>query len=276
MEGPHLGNGRKVAAALAAALALGTLAARAQPVVSGDAATELAKKKENPVSDLVNIPFEGDFSFRTGQPERTATAINFQPVWPFRLSEKWNLIPRMILPFVVQPIGASGRKTGLGDTNLSLFLSPREPVSWGSAGVVWGAGPVVLFPTATSPLLGFQEWGAGATAAAIVTDGPWVTGVLTQNVWSVTGVVNQFLLQPNVSFNFDGGLAISFGVDVAADWTKSGRDRWTVDLGPGISKTFFLGKQAMSASLAVKPYVVRPPLAPAWLLQVSLSFLFPK
>jgi hypothetical protein len=261
---------------LAAALALGSPAALGQQAGSGDAATELAKKRENPVSDLVNIPFEGDFSFRTGQYERTATAVNFQPVWPLKLSAKWNLIPRLILPIVSQPVGADSRKVGLGDTNLSLFLSPQEPASWGSAGVVWGVGPVVLLPTATSPLLGFREWGAGATAAVIVTDGPWVTTVLAQNVWSATGVVNQFLLQPNANYNFENGFAVSFGVDVSADWAQTGRDRWTVDLGPGVSKTFFLGHQAMSASLAVKPYVVRPPLAPAWLLQVSLSLLFPK
>ena len=195
-----------------------------------------------------------------------------------KLSEKWNLIPRLILPILGLPIGPDGRKVGLGDTTLSLFFSPQEPAGRGAAGLVWGAGPVVLLPTATNALLGIREWGAGATAAVIVTDGPWVTTALAQNLWSVTGggVLNQFALQPNASYNFESGLAVSFGVDVAADWTQSGRDRWTVDLGPGVSKTFFLGKQAMSASLAAKPYVVRPPLAPAWLLQVSLSFLFPK
>ena len=249
--------------------------ARAQHA-GGDAATDLAKKRENPVSDLINVPFESDFSFRTGQYRRTGYTLNVQPVWPFKLSGTWNLIPRLILPMVSQPIDVSDRKFGLGDTTLALFLSPREPAPWGEAGIVWGMGPVVLLPTATSPLLGFQEWGAGATGAVIVTDGPWVTGALAQNVWSVTGHVNQFLLQPQVTYNFEGGLAVSLGTDVAADWTQHGRDRWTVDIGPGVSKTFFIGKQAMSVSLGAKPYVVRPPGAPAWVLQATLSFLFPK
>jgi hypothetical protein len=141
---------------------------------------------------------------------------------------------------------------------------------------VWGAGPIVLLPTATSPLLGFQEWGAGATAAVIVTDGPWVTLVLAQNVWSTSGSVNQFGLQPAVTYNFEGGLALSLGVDVAADWTQRGASRWTVDIGPGVSKTFFLGKQAVSASLSVMPLIVRPPGAPGWVLKATVAFLFPK
>jgi hypothetical protein len=139
-----------------------------------------------------------------------------------------------------------------------------------------GGAPVLLLPTATSPLLGFQEWGAGVTAEVIVTDGPWVTSALVQNAWSVSGSVNQFALQPSASYNFEAGLAVSLGMDVAADWTQTGRNRWTVDIGPGISKAFFLGKQALSASFAAKPFVVRPPGAPGRVLQATLSFLFPK
>jgi hypothetical protein len=274
--GPRLRTAARVAAVLAATLSLGSAALRGQQAGGGDALTELAKKRENPVSDLVNVPLESDFSFGTGQYRRTGYTLNVQPVWPFKLSGTWNVIPRLILPVVSQPIGAEDRKSGLGDTTLALFLSPQEPIPWGAAGVVWGAGPVALLPTATSPLLGFQEWGAGATAAVIVTDGPWVTVALIQNLWSISGNVNQFLLQPGVTYNFEGGLAVSLGMDVAADWTQTGRDRWTVDLGPGVSKTFFLGKQAVSASLAAKPFLVRPPGAPAWVLQATLSFLFPK
>ena len=262
--------------ALAVLLWPGSGAGQSPQAGTRETPEDLAKQKENPVSSLINLPLEFDWNYRAGSFERTAASLNLQPVWPAKLSQKWNLIPRFVLPVLDVPIGPDSRKTGLGDSTLSLFLSPQEPVSWGNAGVVWGVGPIVLLPTATSPLLGLRKWGVGPTAAIVATDGPWVTVALAQNTWSVDGVVNQFLFQAVINDNFEGGLAIYVGTDVNADWTQSGKDRWTAAIGPGVSQTFFLGKQAMSASLAAKPYFVRPPLASAWVLQFTISLLFPK
>jgi hypothetical protein len=189
----------------------GSGAAQSPAAAGGETPTDLAKKKENPVSNLVNLPLEFDWSYKAGQFERTAFALNLQPVWPMKLGGKWNLIPRLVLPVLGVPVGAGSRKTGLGDSTLALFLSPQEPASWGKAGVVWGVGPIVLAPTATSPLLGFREWGVGPTAAMVVTDGPWVTVALAQNTWSVDGIVNQFLFQAIVNDNFESGFAVYRG-----------------------------------------------------------------
>ena len=73
---------------------------------------------------------------------------NIQPVIPFQLNEDWNMISRTILPVIHQKdiSPGAGSQFGLGDTSLSLFLSPQRPAS---DSVIWGAGPIFLLPTAT-------------------------------------------------------------------------------------------------------------------------------
>jgi hypothetical protein len=72
---------------------------------------------------------------------------------------------------------------GTAPTTFSAFLSPRNPTN----GWLWGLGPVVQIPTATSPLLGSSVWGGGATGVLVYMSGPWVAGVLVNNVWSLGG-----------------------------------------------------------------------------------------
>jgi hypothetical protein len=53
--------------------------------------------------------------------------------------------------------------------------------------VIWGAGPEVTLPTASSQRLGFDQWGAGLTAVALVSQGSVVYGALVNDVWSLEG-----------------------------------------------------------------------------------------
>ena len=80
---------------------------------SGDA-QELAKKLSNPVSDLVSIPFQFNWENGVGPDNGLRTVLNIQPVVPFEISHKWNMIERWIMPYVSQPeyIGAG---SGLSD-----------------------------------------------------------------------------------------------------------------------------------------------------------------
>jgi len=45
----------------------------------------------------------------------------------------------------------SSEQTGMGDITQSIFFSPKKP---SPSGLIWGAGPVILLPTATDDLLG--------------------------------------------------------------------------------------------------------------------------
>src|SRR4030095_12844003 len=111
--------------------------------------------------------------------------LNIQPVIPFSLGENWNLITRTILPYIYQEdrIGTSSQ-SGLGDTLLSLFLSPKTP---GPGGLIWGIGPALYIPTATDHLLGAEKWGAGPTALLLWQKHGWTYGALVNHIWSYAG-----------------------------------------------------------------------------------------
>jgi hypothetical protein len=100
--------------------------------------------------------------------------LNFQPIIPVTLSEKWNMITRTILPTIDMPSPASGIRSafGLGDLNPTAFFSPAS-----SGKLVWGVGPSLTFPTATDPLLGNGKFCAGPGFVAVYKPGPWVLGI---------------------------------------------------------------------------------------------------
>jgi hypothetical protein len=88
--------------------------------------SDLAKKTQNPVADLISVPFQNNFNFNTGPEKRSVWDLNIQPVVPIKLTDDWNLITRTIVPIINQPPLVPGvdQATGLGDINPSFFLSP--------------------------------------------------------------------------------------------------------------------------------------------------------
>ena len=256
-----------------AVLALVAVSA-AQPASEGD----LAKKTQNPVSDLISVPFESNFNFGVGPNDDLQYILNVQPVMPFRLSEDWNLITRTIIPLIDQPeLGPGvGDVFGLGDIQLSLFLSPAK-----SGALIWGIGPIFQFPTATDDALGSDKWSAGPTAAALTIRGPWVLGALVNHLWSLAGDddradVNQTLIQPIVTYNLPGGWFLTSVPYITANWETDGDDRWTVPIGIGVGKVHRFGTLPVDLELASYYNVVRPDDAAEWPLRFRINLLFPK
>jgi hypothetical protein len=246
----------------------------AQPASESD----LAKETQNPVSELISVPFESNFNFGVGPNDDLQYILNVQPVVPFRLSEDWNLITRTIIPLIDQPeLGPGvGDVFGLGDIQLSQFLSPAK-----SGALLWGIGPIFQFPTATDDALGSDKWSAGPTAAALTIRGPWVVGALVNHLWSFAGDddradVNQTLIQPIVNYNLPRGWFLSSVPYITADWEKDGDDRWTVPIGIGVGKVHRFGAQPVSLGLTPYYNVVRPDDAAEWTLQFRINLLFPK
>ncbi|HUM18428.1 MAG TPA: hypothetical protein VL086_22235 [Candidatus Nitrosotalea sp.] len=67
-----MSHARRVGPTLVALLVATTVAAilSPRPVGAADAeesATELAKKTQNPVADLISVPFQNNFNFNTGE-----------------------------------------------------------------------------------------------------------------------------------------------------------------------------------------------------------------
>src|SRR5262245_52867537 len=62
---------------------------------------ELVKQTQNPVADLISVPFQNNFNFSAGPDHNHQIyLLNIQPVVPFHLSDDWNLITRTIMPVI--------------------------------------------------------------------------------------------------------------------------------------------------------------------------------
>jgi len=242
---------------------------------------ELAKLAQNPVGNLISVPFQNNTNFNVGPNDGTQNVLNIQPVIPIELNKDWNLITRTIMPLIWQPGFYPGQspRFGLGDIQMSGFVSPSKP---GPGGLIWGAGAIVQMPTDTNDL-GNKNWGLGPTAVVLrIKHGdPWVYGVLANNVWSLSndnrgGSYNNGLVQPFVNYNFKGGLYLTSAPILTVDWKADSDQAWTVPLGGGVGKIFHLGKLPVNTQLSAYYNVVHPDYGANWQLRAQVQLMFPK
>jgi hypothetical protein len=245
-------------------------------------AEELAKLAQNPVANLISVPFQNNTNFNVGPQDGTQNILNIQPVIPVTLNKDWNLITRTIVPLIWQPGFTPGQGTefGLGDIQLSGFLSPSEP---GPGGLIWGAGAIVQMPTDTDARLGNKNWGLGPTGVVLKLEkgSPWVYGALVNNVWSLSGdkrggSYNSFLLQPFLNYNFPGGTYLNSAPIITANWEAPSSQRWTVPIGGGVGHIFHFGRLPVNMQLGAYWNVIAPDNGPDWQLRFQIQFMFPK
>jgi hypothetical protein len=240
-------------------------------------AAELARKLTNPVAALISVPLQNNFDFGAGPDgDGFQYKVNLQPVIPVSLSDDWNLISRTIVPYVYQEnIFGTSSQSGLSDTVQSLFFSPKAPTR---SGWIWGAGPVLLLPTATDDLLGAEKWGAGPTAVILKQQSGWTYGALANHLWSFAGAsdraeVNATFIQPFVSFTTKTFTTFGLNTESTYDWHNP---QWTVPLNVSVSQLLKIGKQPIQLSLGAKYYAEKPAGGPDWGLRFTVTFLFPK
>jgi len=242
---------------------------------SEDAANaELAKKAQNPIANMISVPFQNNTSYGIGPDDRTANVLNVQPVIPIGLGEKWNLITRTIIPIVTVPDFSSPEKnsiTGLGDINLSLFFAPKE------SKVIWGAGPILALPTATDPALGAQEFGIGPSIVVVQMKGKWVYGATANQTWSVANnEVSKLFIQYFINYNLPNSWYLSSAPIVTADWNAESGNQWLVPFGGTVGKIFKLGKLPINAQVGAFYNAVKPDGGADWQTRFQLQLLFPK
>jgi hypothetical protein len=264
---------------LAAVMALALVATTAHAEMSAE---ELAKLAQNPVGNLISVPFQNNTNFNVGPLSGTQNILNIQPVIPIEVNKEWNIITRTIMPLIWQPefLPGQGDTFGLGDIQFSAFLSPSQP---GPSGLIWGAGAIAQLPTNTDDMLGNKNWGLGPTAVVLKLEkgNPWVYGALVNNIWSLSsskqgGSYNNFLIQPFVNYNFPDGFYINSGPIITANWKADSNQRWTVPLGGGIGKIFHLGRLPVNTQLGAYYNVVHPDDGANWQLRLQVQFMFPK
>ncbi|MBZ9654426.1 transporter [Phyllobacterium lublinensis] len=238
---------------------------------------ELAKKLSNPIASLISVPFQGNYDNGYGPDDGDKYYVNVQPVIPFTLNENWNVISRTILPIAWQNdiAGPSGDQFGLGDTTQSFFFSPKQP----AGGIIWGAGPVFLLPTATDDLLGGDKWGAGPTAVVLKQDGPWTVGALTNHVWSFAGEgdrndISSTFLQPFVSYTTKNAWTFTLNTESTYDWEG---EAWSVPINFTVAKLVKIDKQPISLTAGVRYWAESPDNGPdGFGARLAITFLFPK
>jgi len=249
---------------------------------ASSSAAALARQAQNPVADMISVPFQLNWNFDTGPLDKNQQILNIQPVLPFTLNEDWNLVTRTIVPLISQPAFAPGqdRENGIGDINFTAFLSPKKP---SSGGWIWGVGPALIMNTSTDDRLGQGAWSLGPSAVFLKMPGNWVVGGLISNVWSISEDegrpdVNQMLLQPFINYNFPKhpGRYLTFSPVITSNWEADSGNKWTVPLGLGIGQIMKLGKQHVNMQLAAFYNVVRPDDASTWQIRAQLVLLFPK
>ena len=256
-------------------------AVRVQPPDTEDDATSLAKKLQNPIGDLYSIPFQNNTNFNYGPNKGTQDILNIQPVIPIHINEDWNIITRTILPLIWQPSLQPDAQTvpfGTGPTTFSAFLSPKNP----SNGWLWAIGPVLQIPTISNKSLGSNVWGGGPTAAIVYMKGPWVTGALANNVWSLGGTsgrggtrYNTFLVQPFANYNFGGGWYVGSSPIITSNWLTTGNKAWTLPFGADVGRVVKIGGK-LPVNFLVGAYynALRPEFGSTWQLRTQITFIF--
>jgi hypothetical protein len=244
---------------------------------AADQEAELAKKLQNPVASLISVPLQFNWDTGIGPEDASRYTLNVQPVIPFSIGKEWNLITRTIVPFIYaeSPVAGGDHKSGLGDIVQSFFLSPKAPTS---GGWIWGAGPVLLYPSATERALGSEKWGAGPTAVMLKQDSGWTYGLLANHIWSFAGRdsradVSATFLQPFVSYTTKTYTTFGLNTESTYDWKNS---QWTVPINLTVSQLLKLGNQPISLQLGGRYYAEKPDGGPDWGLRFNVTFLFPK
>lgn len=256
---------------------------------------DLAKQSQNPVANMISVPFENNIYFDVGPTEKLANGLFIKPVYPTPIG-KVNLINRLIIPVIylegqdsvsiesdedpvlgkIQVFPGSSDKFGLGNIQYQGFLSPANP-----GPVIWGLGPAFEFPTNTDSRLGTDTWSVGPSLVVLSMPGPWVLGLLAQNIWDFAGKssepnVNRGIIQPILNYNIGQGWYLTSTPVLGVNWEADSGQKWTVPVGGGFGRLMRFGKQPIDFKLASYWYADAPRFGPEWSLQFTVKLLFPK
>lgn len=246
---------------------------------------DLSKQIQNPVASLISLPFQNntDFGLLQYDPVQqtffkgTRNTLNIQPVIPFALGNKVNLIVRTIVPIISLPLNIDKTQSGLGDINMSLYLTPAN-----AGKIIYGTGLALGLPTAMHPkVLGTEKFSIGPNFVGLIQPGTWTIGVLAQNTWSVAGNddradINLFYSQIFITKSLQKGWYLNTAPIITANWEAIDGDKWTIPLGAGFGRLFKAKNLPINAQFGWYKYVKAPSSGPEHQLRAQIVLLFPK
>ncbi len=156
-----------------------------------------------------------------------------------------------------------------------MFFSPKQPTE---SGWIWGAGPVILLPTATDDLLGTDKWGLGSTVVELKQNGPWTYGALANHVWSAAGDddrqdISTTFVQPFLSYTTKEAVTVALNTESTYDWKS---EQWAVPINVTATKVMKFGNQLISVGGGVRYWTESTEGGPEGLgVRFVFTLLFP-
>jgi len=251
----------------------------ALPAAADDEEAELAKKTLNPVASLISLPLKLDYNSNLGPVESgDQTVLTVQPVIPVSIGEDWNLISRTIIPVISlhNIVPGAGTQQGLGDTTAQFYFSPKKPTD---SGWIWGVGPQFQLPTGASAFTA-GKWGAGPTAVVLKQQNGFTYGVLTNQIWSISGDsqksdYSNFYVQPFLAFTTKTYTTAGINTESNYNWKAK---QWSVPVNLTLTQILKVGKQPISLQVGARYWADTPDgVGPKdWGYRFQLTLLFPK
>jgi len=241
-------------------------------------AESIAKKLSNPIASMISVPFQFNYDSDIGPDDGHKSFVNIQPVIPISLNDEWNIISRTILPVIWQSdiVPGAGSQSGIGNITQSIFFSPKAPTE---RGWVWGAGPVIVIPTASDDLLGGDQWGLGPTAVALKQEGYMTMGMLANHIWSVANddgpneKISSTFLQPFFSYG-SAGITYALNTETTYNWET---EDWSVPINALISKVMKWGDQIVQVGGGVRYWAESRDGGPeGWGVRFQVTLVYPK
>lgn len=134
---------------------------------TGTAEPDAAMEAQNPLANIISMPFQNNTSFGYGDYEKTGNTLNIQPILPFSLGTNgWTMINRIIVPFPTTVPDLSSEDasstTGLGDISYTAWFSPQP-----KGKLTYGFGPSAILPTNSDDALGSDKFSIGPSGVLV-------------------------------------------------------------------------------------------------------------
>jgi hypothetical protein len=241
----------------------------AEDLATADLA-EIDRQLNNPLTSIWSLTFQNNTSVKTGDDvdgSETTNNLFFQPFMPFEVGSRkqYMFTLRPVFPLVTQAVDdASGTRgpqkidTAFGDIQLLTLIGPNK-----GSGLLWGAGATFKFPTARDESAGQGKYQAGPAAMLFHMGKPWVLGLLAQHWTSIAGDSDrpdtkqtdiQYILRKSIP----GARSIGMGPTITINWEEESKNRYTVPVGLGITKTTRWGETPVKLRVELHYSLIKP------------------
>ncbi|OYR14946.1 hypothetical protein [Brucella thiophenivorans] len=254
-------------------ICLAFIAASTVPIFSVAAQEhDAVNEANNPLTPKITVNFHNYYVPElTDVPDKYANQFLLRGLIPSNLFGAPQLF-RFTLPIATAPTFPDGETTGLGDlTLMDLFMFPGKEVSF-------GAGPLLVLPTASDDVLGAGKWQAGLAGVAIAPQSWGLVGGLATYQASFAGdgdrdEVSLATVQPILNINLKDG----FYLRSSATWNFDLEDGdYSIPVGFGVGKVIPLNDKVTMNAFVEPQYTVfsHGTGQPEWQIFAGVNFQF--